>query len=300
MTITPETSLDSNIPQNRSFQVTFIRELRRRPAGMFGFLIIVVLILIVILAPLIAPYDYREQDIPHRLEGPSNNHLLGTDQLGRDLLSRLMYGARVAVSVAIPAVFISLIIGTILGLLAGFVGGWVDNVIIIFLDSVQAFPAVILALAFLALLGASTGNVILVITFAFIPGYARVVRSQVLATKENPYIEAERALGANQFREVMVHILPNIIAPLFILMAMDLAGAIGIEAGLSFLGLGVRPPTPSWGVILSDGFVKIRSSPWGVIWGSLTLMIVTLGFTLFGEALRDILDPKLAGSRRGN
>ena len=292
--LTPEAARE----QRRPGRMSALHELRRRPAGIFGLMIVLILMFAVLFAPWIAPYDYRQQDIQNRLQGPSADHLLGTDQLGRDLLSRLIYGARVALSVAIPAVLLAVTAGLILGLAAGFFGGWIDNGIVVLLDTIQAFPAVILALAFLALLGSSTTNVILVIALAFTPGYARVVRSQVLSIRENLYIEAERSLGASPFRLVMVHILPNIVAPLFILMAMDLPGAIGIEAGLSFLGLGVTPPTPSWGSILADGFVRIRTSPWAVIWGSLTLMIVTLGVTLFGEALRDILDPKLAGSGR--
>jgi peptide/nickel transport system permease protein len=174
----------------------------------------------------------------------------------------------------------------------------VDNVILVLTDSMQAFPAVILALALLALLGPSSTNVILVIIIAFMPGYARVVRAQVLSVKENPFVEAERSLGASNGRIIFVHILPNILAPLVILLAMDLPSAITFEAGLSFLGLGVKPPTPSWGVILADGFSRIRNSPWPVLWAGLALMLTTLGFTLFGETLRDVLDPKLAGSRR--
>jgi peptide/nickel transport system permease protein len=161
----------------------------------------------------------------------------------------------------------------------------------------QAFPAVILALTILALLGPSLVNVVLVIGLAWTPGYARIVRAQVLTTKQNQYIEVERSLGATQGRILISHILPNIIAPLLILAAMDLPVVITFEAGLSFLGLGVRPPTPSWGVILSDGFNFIRNSPWPITWSGLTLIITTLGFTLFGETLRDVLDPSLSGTR---
>jgi peptide/nickel transport system permease protein len=177
-------------------------------------------------------------------------------------------------------------------------GGVVENVILIIMDSIQAFPAVILALAFLAIIGPSATSVIIVVAVAFTPSYARVVRAQVLSVKESPYIEVERSLGASDLRIVFVHIVPNIFATLVILLAMDLPTAITIEAGLSFLGLGVRPPTPSWGVILADGFTYIRVTPWPIFWAGLTLMITTLGFTLFGETLRDVLDPRLSGSRR--
>lgn len=165
------------------------------------------------------------------------------------------------------------------------------------LDSIQAFPAVILALTILALLGSSLSNVIIIIGLAWIPGYARITRAQVLATKQNQYIEVERSLGATRSRILFAHIMPNIIAPLLILAAMDLPVVITFEAGLSFLGLGVKPPTPSWGVILSDGFNFIRNSPWPITWAGLTLIITTLGFTLFGETLRDVLDPRLSGTR---
>ena len=187
---------------------------------------------------------------------------------------------------------------SILGMLAGYLGGWVDNVLIVITDSMQAFPSIMLALALLSLLEPSMQNLILVIAISYTPGYARIVRAQVLAIRESQYIEVERAFGATDLRIAMVHIFPNILAPLFILLAMDLPTAITTEAGLSFLGLGVRPPTPSWGVILNEGFQKIRISYWPVLAASLTLMITTLGFTLFGETLRDILDPRLTGSRR--
>lgn len=275
-----------------------LREVIRRPAGLFGLLVVIGLLVVVIFAPFLTPYGDAQQDIQHRLEGPSLSHPLGTDHLGRDLLARLLFGTRVALGVAFPSVLAALLFGLVLGMAAGYLGGIVDTVVIIIIDAIQAFPAIILALALLALLGPSRGNVIMVIAIAFIPSYARIVRAQVLSVKEHLFVEVEHSLGAGSWRIILVHILPNILAPLVILLAMDLPSAITTEAGLSFLGLGVRPPTPSWGVILADGFGKIRTSPWPVLWTGLTLMLTTLGFTLFGETLRDILDPKLAGSRR--
>lgn len=269
----------------------------RRPLGVLGFLIVLGFVIMVLFAPLIAPYHYAEQDIPNMLQGPSSQYLLGTDHLGRDLLSRIIYGARIALVVAVPAVALALVGGMLLGLTAGYLGGVVDDITLVILDSLQAFPAVILALAILALLGSSMVNVIIVIGIAWFPGYARITRAQVLSTKQNPYIEVEHSLGAKQSRILFFHILPNVLAPLLILAAMDLPVVITFEAGLSFLGLGVRPPTPSWGVILSDGFNFIRQSPWGITWAGLTLIFVTLGFTLFGETLRDVLDPRLSGTR---
>ena len=274
------------------------RQLVRRPSSLFSMMVILFLLILFAAGPLIAPYGAAEQDIKHRLEGPSREHLLGTDHLGRDILSRLIVGTRVALGVAIPSVLASLTVGLILGLIAGYVGGWVDNIILVLMDTMQAFPALLLALALISLLDPSIRNVILVIAIAYTPGYARIVRAQVLSVKEGQFIEVERSFGASHLRIAFVHIVPNILAPLFIMLAMDLPSAIATEAGLSFLGLGVRPPTPSWGVILSDGFQKIRTTPWPVLGGSLALMITTLSFTLFGEALRDILDPRLSGSRR--
>ena len=192
----------------------------------------------------------------------------------------------------------ALVIGLLLGIVAAWRGGLIDAVLVIVMDVLQAFPAVILALALLALLGPSLRNVIIVISIAFIPNYARVSRALVFSAKANQWVEAERALGASTLRIVFTHILPNILPPLLILMAMDIPSAIVIEAGLSFLGLGVQPPTPSWGAILSDGFQNIMQSPWGVVFASIILMITTLGFTMLGETLRDIVDPRLSGLTR--
>lgn len=278
-------------------RIPVLGDVLRKPLGFLGAIIVFIFIVMVFLAPLIARYSFEQQDIPSMLQGPSSEHWLGTDHLGRDIWSRIVYGARIALGVAVPSVSLALVGGIILGLMAGFLGGIIDDVILVVLDSLQAFPAVILALTILALLGPSLVNVMLVIGIAWTPGYARVVRAQVLTTKQNQYIEVERSLGATPRRILGFHILPNIIAPLLILAAMDLPVVITFEAGLSFLGLGVRPPTPSWGVILADGFNFIRQSPWPIVWSGLTLIITTLGFTLFGEALRDVLDPTLSGTR---
>ena len=278
--------------------LTLLREVARRPAGLFGLIVVGGLFFLAIFAPLVAPYDPAEQDIPNRLQGPSWDHLLGTDQLGRDILSRLIFGVRVALSVALPGVAAALVIGLVLGLIAGYIGGRTDNATIVMMDTLQAFPAVILALVLLALLGASRTSVIIVIAVAFAPNYARVTRALVLTTKQNQFVEAARSLGAGNSRIVGIHILPNVIAPLFILLAMDLPAAITIEAGLSFLGLGVPPPTPSWGVILQDGFDRVRDVAWPIVWAGLTLMVVTLGCTFLGETLRDVADPRLASVRR--
>jgi peptide/nickel transport system permease protein len=279
-------------------RVPVLGEVLEQPLGALGFVIVAVFLLLVVFGPLIAPYDYAAQDLSRLLEGPSRDYLLGTDHLGRDLLSRLVFGARIALGTAVPAVLISVLGGVILGLLGGYLGGFVDDIVVIILDSIQAFPGVILALAILALLGPSLVNEILVIGIAWIPAYARVTRAQAMSAKHQLYVEAERSLGATSGRILLNHILPNILAPLLILAAMDLPVVITFEAGLSFLGLGVRPPTPSWGVILSDGFKFVRNSPWPILWAGLVLATTTLGFTVFAETLRDVLDPRLSGTRR--
>ena len=281
-----------------SARLALVREVVRRPAGAFGLCVVGVLLVAALIPGVLAPYGADVQDIPSRLQGPSADHLLGTDEIGRDLLSRLIFSCRIELGVAVPAVLGALIAGLVLGVLAGYVGGWLDNALIVVMDSLQAFPAVILALVLLSLLGSSLGNVILVIAVAFTPNYARVSRALVLALKQNQFVEAERALGASPQRLVLVHVVPNILAPLFILLAMDLPSAITTEAGLSFLGIGVQPPTPSWGVMLSSGFSRVQDSPWGVLVPGLALMIATLGFTLLGETLRDVFDPRLSGARR--
>lgn len=298
MTFEPTTA-SIRIGQRRSSEVaSVLRQLVHNPSGLLGLLIVVGLVVMLLFAPLLAPYHYAQQDIPNRLQGPSADHLLGTDHLGRDLLSRIIFGSRVAMGVALPAVVASLSTGLILGLVAGYLGGKVDAFLLVLMDAVHAFPAIFLALAMLAVLGPSLQSVVFVIAVAFTPGYWRIVRAQVLSVRENPYIEAERSLGASSTRIVFIHILPNIVAPLITMLAMDIPWAVTFEAGLSFLGIGVQPPTPSWGLILAQGFESIRNSPWAVVWTGLILMLTSLGFTLFGEALRDILDPRLAGARR--
>ncbi len=275
-----------------------VRDMVTHPTGFFGLLIVMVLLAIAISAPVLAPYDDAAQDIARRLEGPSPSHPLGTDDLGRDLLSRIIIGSRVALGVAIPAVLGALLVGLVLGMVGGYLGGRVDNVLLVLIDTMLSFPAVILALALLAVLGPSLRNVMLVIVVSFVPAYARVARALVLAEKGKPYVEAERSLGAGDWRIATIHIMPNILAPLLILVAMDIPSAIAVEAGLSFLGLGVQPPTPSWGVILADGFERVRDTPWPVLWTGLALMTTTLGFTLLGEMLRDIVDPRVSEWRR--
>ena len=288
-------------PTNRIGQLIdrlpILSDVLRQPLGALGFAIVFIFALTVIFAPVIAPYDFARQDIPNRLQGPSEQYWLGTDYLGRDLFSRLVYGSRIALGTAIPSVAIALSVGIFLGLIAGYVGGVLDNLIVVVMDSLQAFPSIMLSLAILALLGPSLTNVIIVIGLTWMPNYARVIRAQTLSAREKAYVEAERSLGATDRSILISHILPNVIAPALLLAAMDLPWVITFEAGLSFMGMGVRPPTPSWGVILSEGFNNIFQSQWPILWAGATLAVTTLGFTLFGEALRDVLDPRLSGTR---
>lgn len=278
-------------------RIPILGDILRQPLGAIGFVIVLIFLLSVLFAPWIAPYDFARQDIPNRMQGPSENYWLGTDHIGRDIFSRLVYGSRIAFGTALPSVAIALTVGTLLGLIAGYVGGWIDNIIVVFMDTLQAFPSIMLSLAILALLGPSLVNVIIVIGLTWMPNYARVIRAQTLSIREKAYVEAERSLGATDRGILLSHILPNAIAPALLLAAMDLPWVITFEAGLSFMGMGVRPPTPSWGAILSEGFDHIFESQWPIIWSGVTLALTTLGFTLFGEALRDVLDPRLSGTR---
>ena len=273
-------------------------KLVRRPSGAFGLLVVAMLVLMAAFAGFFAPYSPAAQHIAARLQGPSVQHLLGTDELGRDLLSRIIFATRVELMVALPSCLIALLLGLLLGVTAGYVGGRTDKVLLVVMDSIQAFPVVILALALLALLGPSLPNLAGVVAIAFTPQFARVARASVLKLKNEPFVEAERALGARNMRIATVHVVPNIIAPLFILLAMNIPSAIAVEAGLSFLGLGVQPPTSSWGVLISEGFERVRETPWPVLWTGLALAITTLGLTMLGETLRDIVDPRLSGARR--
>jgi peptide/nickel transport system permease protein len=276
------------------FLESFAR-LRKDPLGMAGLLIVVLVLLVTLFAPVLAPNDPLEVDVYNRLASPSWQHWLGTDQLGRDVLSRVLYGGRIALKVALVAISISMAAGLILGMIAGFGPKWLDRLLVICFDTMRSFPTIMFALAIVALTGPSLNTVIGVIIITSIPVYARIVRTQTQALRDLDFIQAERAMGASTGRILRSHILPNIAAPLMILASMDVPAVVGMEAGLSFLGLGVSPPTPSWGSILNDGYSYLRNSPWPIIAGGIPLILVTLGFTFFGESLRDILDPKLRG-----
>ena len=263
------------------------------PLGALGLGLIVLTVLVAVAAPL-SPYSPSGLDPLHRFAGPSAEHFFGTDNLGRDLFTRVLYGARIALSISILSTALALILGLFLGVLAGFAPRWLDNALLLLLDAAKSVPTVMLALVLVTFTGPSLWAVVIVVILVNSPAYARIARTQALTLRHADYVDAERALGASAMRIVFIHVLPNIVGPILILAAMDIPIVVGIEAGMSFLGLGVRPPTPSWGTILYDGFSYIRDSAWMVIAGGLPIVITALGFTFLGEALRDTFDPKMA------
>ena len=269
----------------------------RNPMGMFGFILVSLFFIAAIFAPMLATHDPLALDIPNRLSGPTLEHWAGTDQLGRDTFSRVLYGGRVALQVAAIGVSISLILGLGLGMLAGYGPRWLDNILLLLFDSIRSFPTIVLALAAVALLGPSLHLVLAIVIVTSIPSYARLARTSTMALKNTDYVLAEKSLGAGTVRTLIRHIMPNVIGPLLILAAMDVPVVVTIEAGLSFLGLGVQPPMASWGTVLNEGYLIIRLTPWPIVAGGIPLVLTTLGFTFLGEALRDIFDPRLRKGR---
>jgi peptide/nickel transport system permease protein len=276
---------------------TVLRHLLKDPLGLVGLVIVAAVVFSALFADWIVPYDPIALNIKDRLQGPSWAHLLGADQLGRDTLSRVIMGGRVALQVALPTIGGAILIGLVLGMVAGFGPRWLDNLIILLLDTIRSFPTVMFALAVVALVGPSLETVIVVIMLTSIPTYGRVVRTQTLSLRNAEFILAERSMGATTPRMLGFHVLPNVMGPLAVLAAMDIPTVIALEAGLSFLGMGVKPPTPSWGSILNDGYTLIRNTPWLIIAGGIPLILTTLGFTFLGESLRDVIDPKLRKER---
>ncbi|MEK0162459.1 MULTISPECIES: ABC transporter permease [unclassified Phaeobacter] len=267
------------------------------PLGLMGLIIVGAIVFSAIFAPWIVPYDPIAMNIQDRMQGPSASHWLGTDQLGRDTFSRVIMGGQVALKVALPAVFGAMVIGLTLGMIAGYGPKWLDNLLMLLFDTIRSFPTVMFALAVVALVGPSLQTVVFVVMATSIPTYGRVARTQTLTLRNSEFILAERSMGASMARILGVHLLPNIIGVLAVLAAMDIPTVIALEAGLSFLGLGVKPPTPSWGALLKDGYALIRQTPWLVVGGGLPIIIATLGFTFLGESLRDVVDPKLRKNR---
>ncbi|PWJ92526.1 peptide/nickel transport system permease protein [Mesorhizobium loti] len=274
-------------------RLPLLRALLADPFTCVALILVTGFLITAIFAPWLAPYSPIKIDVLHKLQPPSLAHWFGTDHLGRDLLSRVIFGARTALTIAMVSVAIAGAIGLLLGLIAGYGPRWLDAILVLSFDSLNSLPMIMFALAIITVLGAGTGTLIIVIAATSFPSYARLIRAQTLALKNSDYILAERLLDASAARIIFIHLLPNVVGPLIILLSMDIPVVIMVEAGLSFLGLGVRPPTPSWGSILYDGYTSIRSAPFMVIFGGLPLVLATLGFTFLGEGLRDYLDPRL-------
>lgn len=290
------TSLDSTCepaPARRPRSRGVLRRIARDPLGVLGLSLIALTLLAALCADL-SPWDPIGLNPIDRFQAASLNHWLGTDNLGRDLFTRVLYGARVALVVSIGSILISLVAGVIAGVVAGYGPRWLDNFLLLVFDAMKSVPTVMLALVLVTLTGPSLYAVVLVVILVNAPAYARMARTQTLSLRQAEFIEAEKSLGADVGRIVFLHLLPNIAGPILIVAAMDIPVVVGIEAGLSFLGLGARPPMPSWGSILFDGFSYIRETPWPIIAGGLPIVITALGFTFLGETLRDNFDPTSA------
>jgi peptide/nickel transport system permease protein len=271
--------------------------IRTKPLGAFGALIIFLMLFAAAFAPLITQYDYRTINTRERLEAPSPDHWFGTDQLGRDFFSRIVYGARVSLFVGFVGTVLGVGGGSLIGLIAGYFGGKTDMILMRFADAIQAFPGLILALAIVAAMGPGLRNAFIAISITLLARPARVVRGSVLAAKGTAWIEAAHTVGASHTRIMLRHILPNVFAPIIVLASLVLGIAILIEASLSFLGLGVLPPTPAWGSMLNQaGAIYFETHPHMAIVPGLAISLAVFAFNLFGDALRDVLDPRLRGS----
>jgi len=269
-------------------------QLARNRAAMTGLIIISIFALLAVFAPLAAPEDPLEQTISARMTPPfTDGHILGTDDLGRDLLSRIIYGGRISLIIGIVSVGISLLIGITLGMTSGFFGGWVDKVIMRIIDIMLAFPYILLTIVIVAILGPSLFNAMVAIGISQMPAYARVIRASVMAEREQDYVLAERSLGTGNMELMFRTILPNTLAPTIVQATLGIGDAILSSAGLSFLGLGAQPPTPEWGLMIASSKQFITSAWWIVTLPGLAILVTVLGFNLLGDGLRDILDPRL-------
>ncbi|MBI2166300.1 MAG: ABC transporter permease [Chloroflexi bacterium] len=283
------------LPRRRATPLrAIVRFCRQKPLGAISGLIIVAVVLAAGLADWVAPSHYRTQDIPARLQGPSPQHFFGTDDLGRDIFSRVIYGSRISLLVGLVAVALGVVHGSIWGFLSGYLGGKLDMTVQRLMDAILAVPLLVMALVVVATLGASLFNVILALAFILTPRANRLLRGSVLSARENIYVEAARAVGCSSWRIALRHILPNVTAPIIVLATISLGSAIITEASLSFLGMGVPPPFPTWGGMLSgEGRSYMIYAPWIAIFPGLAITITVLAFNLLGDALRDVLDPRL-------
>jgi ABC-type dipeptide/oligopeptide/nickel transport system permease subunit len=273
----------------------FLRVFLGRGVVVFGVLVILAYIVIAIFAPLIAPYKPNEPDLDAALKSPSASHWLGTDALGRDTLSRIIHGTRTALIIGLVVVSVACVVGVILGTLAGYYGGWTHNIVMRFIDALMSFPMIVLALVIAALLGSGMKNVIIALSVAMMPGYARLMCGQVLSVKENDYIIASRSIGAPNLRIMLRHIMPNCLSPIMVLMTMMLGSVVLAEASLSFLGIGIAPPMPSWGSMINDAKQYLLKLPILSFAPGIALMLLVFAFNMVGDGLRDALDPRLRG-----
>ena len=275
------------------FWADALRRVARTRAAVVGGLVVVTFVVVALFAPLLTPYDPVKGRLVERLQGPSATHWLGTDELGRDMLSRILYGARITIQIQLAAVTLALAIGTALGLTAGYVGRWPDLVIMRLMDILMAFPGIFLALAIIAALGTGLVNVVMAAGISLVPQFARVVRGSVLGLRELEFVQAARALGHGDAAIVFRYVLPNSLAPLIVQTSLRMATVLLTASGLSFLGLGVQPPSPEWGAILSNARTYMITAPHVATMPGLAIMLVVLGFNLLGDGLRDSLDPRL-------
>lgn len=270
----------------------------RSTNAIIGGVIIVLFLLIALLAPLLAPHPPNALSLKDALTSPCREHILGTDEFGRSILSRIIFGARVSLNIALIASAVALGIGVPLGALAGYYGGWFDSIVQGLVDLTWAFPTILAALAIMFILGTGLHSVMIAVGVVYWAGYARITRGQFLALREEEYVQAARALGASNFRIIWRHLLPNSLAPLLVQLSLGMGQVILIEASLSFLGLGAQPPTPSWGAMLSNGRAYLLVAPWQTLFPGVAIMLVVLGFNLMGDGLRDALDPRLSHIKR--
>lgn len=294
----PNPAVEGHLMDHEEMEVTSpwkdtFRELRKNRLAIIGFSVIIFFILIAIFAPLFTSYTYHEQNLASRLQPPSGEYWLGTDHLGRDIFTRLVYGARVSLMVGFIAVSGALVFGTFLGIIAGYFGRWVDMIISRIFDILLAFPSILLAIAIVAILGPSLQNALLAIAIINIPIFGRLVRSRVISLREEEYMMAAKAQGMRHGRIIFQHILPNSVAPIIVQSTLGFGTAILEAAALGFLGLGAQPPTPEWGQMLADSRDFIQLAPWTVIVPGIAIVLVVLGFNLIGDGLRDALDPKM-------
>jgi peptide/nickel transport system permease protein len=267
--------------------------IRRQRLALTGFLIISFFTVIAIIGPYVAPYGPTQQFPTERLKAPSRDYPFGTDEFGRDILTRLLHGARISFEVGIIVVGLAGTTGVLLGMIAGYFGRWTDNIITLLMDIIYAFPAVLLAIAFITLRGNNLTNAMIAISLVYLPPFARVVRGAVLTVKHTAYVEAAKAVGCSTPRILALHIFPNITAPLIVQASLSFAFAILSEAGLAFLGLGNKPPAPSWGSMVSSSYGFLQIAPWAAIFPGVAIGLTVLGFNLLGDGLRDALDPRL-------